>query len=327
MGDDSAAPLDLAAEAELSSEHVEGAPPPPVLWDGYCADPFVLRAEDGRYVMYGTAPGLLPDGRAFQTLVGDDLDTWTPVGGALVIGDEVTPGTEWWAPEVAHADGMYWMYYSRGIGDSGHQIRVASSVGPTGPFEDAGILTVDLPFAIDPSPFQDVDGRWWLFYATDLVDGERPGTVLAVQRLRTMTELEGPPNVILRASADWQLYLANRFMYGGHHDWHTLEGPSVLHHAGRYWLFYSGGNWQTPGYGVAAATAAAVEGPWRELEPAGPFITSASTGLIGPGHCSLVRDESGRIHVFLHAWDETGARRRPHRLVLDLDGERPTAST
>ncbi len=219
------------------------------------------------------------------------------------------------------------MYYSRGVGDSGHQLRVASSVDPTGPFEDAAPpLTSDVPFAIDPSPFQDVDGRWWLFYATDLVDGARPGTVLAVQRLRTMTELEGGPNVILRASADWQLYLANRFMYGAHHDWHTLEGPSVLQHAGRYWLFYSGGNWQTPGYGVAAATAASVEGPWHELEPAGPFITSASTGLIGPGHCSLVRDGSGRIHVFLHAWDETGERRRPHRLALDLDGERPRAS-
>jgi beta-xylosidase len=328
VGDDSAAPPDLAAEAELSREHVEGPPPPPVLWDGYCADPFVLRAQDGRYVMYGTAPALLRDGRAFQTLVSDDLDSWTPGGGALVIGDEVPPGTEWWAPEVAYADGRYWMYYSRGVGDSGHQIHVASSADPTGPFEDVGAsLTAELPFAIDPSPFQDLDGRWWLFYATDLVDGKRPGTVLAVQRLRTMTELEGSSNVILRASADWQLYLPNRFMYGAHHDWHTLEGPTVTHQSGRYWMLYSGGNWQTPGYGVAAVTAPEVEGPWHELEPAGPFITSASTGLIGPGHCSLVRDDSGRIHMFLHAWDETGARRRPHRLVLDLDGERPRAST
>ncbi len=316
-------PPQLAAEAELSKAH-EGEPPPPVLWDGYCADPFVLRAEDGGYVMYGTAPGLLPDGRAFQTLVSDDLDTWEPVGGALVVGEDAPNGTEWWAPEVAYSDGRYWMYYSRGLGDTGHQIRVASAVSPTGPFEDAGdALTPELPFAIDPSPFRDVDGQWWLFYATDLVEGDRPGTVLAVQRLRTMTELDDGSRVILRATADWQLYLANRLMYGAHHDWHTLEGPSVVHHAGRYWMLYSGGNWQTPGYGVAAATAPSPEGPWHEVAPAGPFITSASTGLVGPGHCSTVRDESGRYHLFLHAWDEAGTRRRPHRLGLDLDGERP----
>ena len=81
------------------------------------------------------------------------------------------------------------------------------SASATGPFEDAGdALTPELPFAIDPCPFRDVAGPWWLFYATDLVEGDRPGTVLAVQRLRTMTELDGGPSVMLRATADWQLY-------------------------------------------------------------------------------------------------------------------------
>ena len=36
--------------------------------------------------------------------------------------------------QVAHADGRYWMYYSRGVGDTGYQLRVASSSIPTGPF-------------------------------------------------------------------------------------------------------------------------------------------------------------------------------------------------
>ena len=59
---------------------------------------------------------------------------------------------------MAHADGRYWMYYSRGVGDTGHQLRVASSASPTGPFEDVGdVLTPDLPFAIDPSPYRDRD--------------------------------------------------------------------------------------------------------------------------------------------------------------------------
>ena len=297
------------------------AQPSPPLWDGYCADPFVLRAHDGQFVMYGTTPRELPGGRAFQVLVSADLDTWEDVGGALVRPQEESEGTEYWAPEVAYTDGRYWMYYSRGIGDAGHQIRVATSDAATGPFEDTGdVLTDDQPFAIDPSPFRDQAGDWWLFWATDLVEGDRPGTVLAVQRLRDMTRLEGPRTTVLRASADWQRYQRDREMYGGVHDWHTLEGPTAIADGkGGYLLLYSGGNWQTPGYGVAVATAVAPEGPWREDPAQGPVVTSASTGLVGPGHCSVLLGEGGRHHLFLHAWDPTGDRRRPHRLGLRLD--------
>lgn len=293
--------------------------PPPPLWDGYCADPFALRADDGRYVMYGTAPGLRPDGRAFQVLVSDDLDSWQDAGGALLVEDDVPPGTEFWAPEVAHADGSYWMYYSRGVGDADHRIRVARADTATGPFTDTGdVLTPDLPFAIDPSPYLDRDGAWWLFFATDLVEGERPGTVLAVQRLVDMTRLEGPMTTVLRATADWQRYERDRTIHGGVHDWHTLEGAAVLDDGDRCVLLYSGGNWQTPGYGVAVATAPTPEGPWVE-DTGGPVVTSASTGLVGPGHCSLLPDGAGGHHVFLHAWDPASERRRPHRMTLRID--------
>jgi len=304
-----------------SDATAESAWPPPPLWDGYCADPFVLRADDGRYVLYGTTPVALPEGRAFQMLVSEDLETWVDAGGALAVPEERSPQTEYWAPEVAYANGLYWLYYSSGIGDTAHELRVATSASPTGPFDDLDlVLTPDLPFAIDPSPYRDRDGSWWLFYATDLVEGDRPGTVLVVQRLLDMTRLDGDPTIVLRASADWQRYEADRKMYGGVHDWHTLEGPSTLDDgAGRYALLYSGGNWQTPGYGVAVATASALKGPWHEDPDRGQLITSAGTGLIGPGHCSVLTDEDGSRHLFLHAWDPTLERRRPHRLTLHVE--------
>ena len=296
----------------------------PPLWDGYCADPFVVRGEDGRYVMYGTTPRELPGGRAFQVLVSDDLVTWEDAGGALVVAQPTPPGAEFWAPEVAFAEGRFWMYYSRGRGDAGHQIRVASSARATGPFEDTGdVLTPDLPFAIDPSPYCDPSGAWWLFYATDVVEGERPGTVIVVQRLRDMTHLDGERTIVLRASADWQRYEHDRVIHGGVHDWHTLEGPAVLDDGdGGCILLYSGGNWQTPGYGVAVARAPAPSGPWHEDAGSALLVTSASTGLSGPGHCSVLTDEQGRHHLFLHAWDPTGSRRRPHRMTLRLTGGR-----
>lgn len=310
--------LEPTAEAALPPSRRDALP---AVWDGYCADPFVLRAEDGRYVMFGTSPERPTDGRAFRVLVSDDLEHWQDLGGALIVPDPPQPGVEYWAPEVAHADGRYWMYYSCGRGDAGHQLRVASSVSATGPFEDTGVvLTADLPFAIDPSPYRDPNGAWWLFFASDLVEGERPGTVIVVQRLRDMTRLEGERTVVLRASADWQRYENDRKIYGGIHDWHTLEGPAVIDDGrGGIILLYSGGNWQTPGYGVAVATAASPEGPWQQDPDAPPLVTSASTGLIGPGHCSVLPDETGGYHLFLHAWDPASNRRRPHHLHLQVD--------
>ncbi|MFY0577862.1 family 43 glycosylhydrolase [Cystobacter fuscus] len=123
--------------------------------DAYFADPFVLRVGEG-YVAYGT--GRVVDGRAFEVLISSDLVTWRSVGGAL----ELLPpelGGDYWAPEVAEADGRWWMYYSVGHGDVGHHLRVAVADHPTGPFVDQGVnLTPDERFAIDASPFRDEDG-------------------------------------------------------------------------------------------------------------------------------------------------------------------------
>ncbi|BEP12150.1 glycoside hydrolase family 43 protein [Acidothermaceae bacterium B102] len=280
------------------------------VWDGYCADPFVLRTADG-YVMYGSAPALFAEGRAFQTLFSPDRKTWTDVGGALEPAADAPPGTEYWAPEVVAANGLYWMYYSSGVGDVGHQLRVAKATDPLGPFWDVGVvLTPDLPFAIDPSPFRDSNGSWWLFFATDFLDSERPGTVLAVAAMDDMTSL-GEPQIVLTAFADWQRYEAGRQIYRQVRDWHTLEGPTVVCRDGRYWMTYSGGNWHNAGYGVGLATAEHPGGPWAPYGKGAAFLNSDDSGLTGPGHNSLFSVDGDDFAVF-HAWDPTGARRRPY---------------
>jgi arabinan endo-1,5-alpha-L-arabinosidase len=302
----------------------EGQARQPV-WDGYCADPFVMR-NGSSYTMYGTAPGPLADGRFFQTLSSDDLSTWTDVGGALVPLPGAAPGTEYWAPEVVPVDGVYWMYYSAGTGDQGHHLRAATATKPEGPFHDAGVdLTPDLPFAIDPSPFLDSDGSWWLYFATDQLGSERPGTVLAVARMITMSSL-GEHRILLTATADWQRYQANRAMYGQVLDWHTLEGPQVIQHEGRYWMCFSAGNWHDPGYGVGLATAAHPQGPWQQLGDRAVFLNSVDTGLIGPGHNSLFTDQAGLVYTAFHAWDEQRTRRSPHLAPIDWTEDGPRVS-
>ena len=96
-------------------------------------------------------------------------------------------GNNFWAPEVAFNDGWFYMYYSVGHGDKNHQLRVAKSRDPQGPYTDLGISLVDparCPFAIDPHPFKDDDDQWYLFYARDFLHGSggRVGTGLMVAK-------------------------------------------------------------------------------------------------------------------------------------------------
>src|SRR5204862_6333057 len=152
-----------------------------------------------------------------------------------------------WAPEVALGDdGVFYLYYSVGWGDKNHMIFVAASDHPAGPYRQVAGPLIDpnqCPFAIDPSPFRDEDGRWYLFYARDFLEtagGTRAGTALAVRPMEGMTKLAGEERTVLRARHDWTLFKAHREMYGRVWDWHTLEGPFVIRRNGRYYCLYSG---------------------------------------------------------------------------------------
>jgi GH43 family beta-xylosidase len=294
------------------------------LYDGYFADPFVLRTGDG-YVAYGTCPEASADddGREFVVLTSSDLLTWRSHGGAL---ERVDPalGTDYWAPEVASAGGRWWMYYSVGHDIAGHHIRVAVAEDPLGPFTDLGLhLTPDEPFAIDPHPFQDADGRWYLFFARDVLEADRPGTHLAVAPLEDMTRL-GPIVAVLQPFADWQIYERNRTMYGATYDWHTLEGPSVVRRRGRYWMTYSGGAWTGESYAVAWAVAESPLGPWHPAPPSAPALLRTSGDLLGPGHNSLTVDPQGDDVIVFHSWNTAGTRREMYgrRMVFEEDGPR-----
>jgi beta-xylosidase len=290
-------------------------------YEGYFADPFVLRIDD-RYIAVGT--GTIAGGRVFAMLSSPDLVSWAPEEAALNrLPDDL--GDEYWAPEIAFADGRYWLYYSVGHGIAGHHIRVASSVDPLGPYTDEGVdLTPAESFAIDPHPFRDDDGRWYLFYARDVLDDPRPGTQLAVASLDSMTSLaEASP--ALAPYADWQLYESGRSMYDSVYEWHTLEGPSVVRRGGRYWMTYSGGAWTGEGYGVAWAAADHPLGPWTPASDEAPLLLRTTAGgYRGPGHNSLTTAPDGRDVIVFHAWNDDLTMRRMflHYVEFGADGPR-----
>ncbi|MDR3689763.1 MAG: glycoside hydrolase family 43 protein [Fimbriimonas sp.] len=306
----------VESNQELTIQRRIGAGNP--VYSGYLADPFVF-AADGNYFAVGTGPGT--DDMELPLLRSADFIHWESIGHALS-----TPHVEgdcFWAPEVAFADGCFYLYYSVGHSDSGHHLRVAVSHRPEGPYADVGHPVLNpksTPFAIDASPFQDVDGQWYLYYARDFVEPDaegRSGTGLVVAPLIDMVRIEDDFEIVMRASHDWQRYEADRQIYGGVYDWHTLEGPSVLRRGTRYYCFYSGGNWQNDSYGVDWLVADHPMGPFRDTNPgSGPRVLTTIPGsVIGPGHNSFVQGPDGATYIAYHAW---GLDRAARRLCLDL---------
>ena len=307
------------------------------VYGSYFADPFVWKHNDAYYAI-GTgiaeATGRIV-GKVFPILRSTDLVNWEFASSALLHPDPQF-GTHFWAPAVAYAEGKFYLYYSVGHEDKNHQLRVATSDTPLGPYLDSAKSLLDLadcPFAIDPHPFQDYDGNWYLFYARDFLDVSprvRAGTGLAVMKMKTMTSLAGKETVILRARSDWQRFQALRQMYGRIWDWHTLEGPCVYKHDGRYYCFYSGGRWETENYGVDYGIANQALGPYSdEGNESGPRVLRTISGcVLGPGHNSIILAPDGKTeYLVYHAWDQEMSNRQMCLAQLVWTNNGPRAFT
>lgn len=303
---------------------------------GYFADPFVWKHHNIYYAI-GTG-GIETDGVSnnisdyvFPLLQSQDMIHWTYKGNALRRPSE-SLGDTFWAPEVAYRDLLFYLYYSVGFEDRNHQLRVAASNHPLGPYLDCGVTLVDplkCPFAIDPHPYQDDNGQWYLFYARDFleIDAEfRTGTAIVADWLTTMTQLAGNETVILRARSDWQRFQIDRRMYGDIYDWHTLEGPCVRKHGYLYYCFYSGGRWETDTYGVDYGVSATVLATYTDFgnETGARVLHSVPGRLHGPGHNSIVLGHDNKAeYIAYHAWDSNRKNRLMHIDRLNWTSEGP----
>jgi len=290
----------------------------------YLADPFVLRAF-GHYYAYGTASGS-PEGWQFPVLRSSNLVHWESHGWALA---PLIDASAFWAPEVAFDEGIFYLYFSAsGIEGCDHQIRVATSSSPLGPFVDSSrVLIPNDPFTIDAHPFRDDDGQWYLFYARDFltIDGDyRIGTGIVVDKLTDMVTLAGDPRVVVRPYADWQLYHRQRAMYGAVYDWYTVEGAALRLRNGRYYCFFSGGAWENENYGVAYVVADHPLGPYhRPPGSESPLMRSVPGKVIGPGHNSFTEGSDGAEYIVYHGWDSEKTARLMRLDRLSWQDDRP----
>lgn len=153
-------------------------------------DPFLLKASDGKYYMYGT--GGVSNG--FKVYSSDDLVTWTDEGPIYQGGTSDSWATDcFWAPEVYERDGKYYLWFSANWKENptkeqeNFRIGVAVADKPTGPFKelfnqpvfDPGYPIIDANILFDDAPCK----TWRIFFLVKI-------QVLAIFRSLIGNDLE-----------------------------------------------------------------------------------------------------------------------------------------
>ncbi|WP_416305830.1 glycoside hydrolase family 43 protein [Neptunicella sp. SCSIO 80796] len=84
-------------------------------------------------------------------------------GVALDVKDVAWAERQMWAPDAAHKNGKYYLYFPAKKADGIFQIGVAVSDSPTGPFV-AEPAAIKASYSIDPAVFEDDDGNYYMYW-------------------------------------------------------------------------------------------------------------------------------------------------------------------
>lgn len=193
----------------------------------------------------------------------------------------------YWAPEAVAWKGRYVMVASVfGLAQQGYRIAITVSDTPNGPYRDL----IDGPLfdfgynVIDADLFFD-GGDAYLYYVRDVsnnvfADGHKESWIYGVRLTDDLTALDGEPVLLTVPDAGWEK-ITNPM-----HWWN--EGPHMVRHEGKYYLYYSANFWKTQEYALGCAVSDSPLGKFEKYAN-NPLVTrkNAKDGTIlvgGPGH-------------------------------------------
>ncbi len=229
-------------------------------------------------------------GGNIQIIESSDLTHWAAVGDALPSLPGWAVPSDTWAPAVAQFGHKFLLYYATTVAATGQEcISVATAPQPEGPFIDKSTAPLEcqqaLGGSIDPSPFVDANGALYL----DWKSGGPGNSRLWSQALDTTGK------AFAFASRPAEMLVPDRSWQGG-----TVEAPDMVTAGGRYFLFYSGNDWNSAAYAVGVATCTGPVGPCVDASPT-PILANGN-GTAGPGGESVFADSSGSYWIAFHAW-------------------------
>ncbi|MHB1854931.1 MAG: glycoside hydrolase family 43 protein [Acidimicrobiales bacterium] len=272
---------DRSAPAQTVPVESQGA-----VWPGDFPDPSVLKVGPVYYA-YSTEVGL----DAVPTIRSVDLTHWSYVGDALAALPPWSGGQDVWAPSVVQTNVGFTMFYATRDARTGDQcISRAVSTSPAGPFVDASVdpfvCQLDQGGDIDPDAFVDTSGHDWLIWKSQGTQEGQPPRLWSQPVTGDWTALAGSATAILGLSQRWQ---------GS-----VVEAPAMVSQGGRYFLLYSGNNWDSAAYAIGYAVCRSVAGPCSEPDAA-PVLSSHGS-VAGPGSPGFFYDSTGQLRIAYHAW-------------------------
>lgn len=254
------------------------------------ADPTIFQ-HNGTYYLYGTSP---ESNRGFMVYTSKDLKTWSKPAGATdgyaLVKDHVFGTKGFWAPQVFHHHGKFYMAYT-----ADEQLAIAVSDNPLGPFKQSEKKSLSGDGKqIDPFLFQDADGKWYLYHVR-LTNGNR---IFVVQMKPDLSDVElNTAKEVLASELPWE----NTW----NAPWPVAEGPTVIKRKNKYYLLYSSNDFRNPDYAVGYAVADHPEGPFVKQGNA-PIISRQLIDYNGVGHGDLLTMPNGSFKYVLHThFDKT----------------------
>jgi beta-xylosidase len=250
-------------------------------------DPFILQ-DGGEYALYTSQVGL----HSVPVATSRDLVHWSEPRDAL---PTLPPWAAWgwtWAPAVLRRGDRYVLYFAARSGALGIQcIGAAVATSAIGPFTSGDnqplICQRELGGSIDPYPYATEDGTAYLLWKSDGNALGRASTLHAVRLRRDGLALEGTTVDLLDADAPWEQPL--------------IENPALIARGDLYYLFYSGGWWESADYVIGYAVCDRPLGPCRKATTTEPLLSAAGDEA-GPGGASVVITPSGEQWLAYHAW-------------------------
>lgn len=246
-------------------------------------DPSVIR-HGNSYWATATTSNWAP---AFPLLESQDLIHWE------LRGHVFARLPEWadyyfWAPEISHDNGKFYVYYSAHKRGGNLCIGVASADNPEGPYTDHGPLMCQEAGSIDAWPMRDENGKLYLIWKEDGNSVKKPTPIWAAEMNEARTKISDDKIELFRNDAPWEANL--------------VEGVSMIHHGDYFYAFYAGAGCCGRGcsYETGVARAKHLLGPWEKF--AGNPLAVVNDAWKCPGHGTPVMKD-GRYFFLYHAYN------------------------
>lgn len=266
------------------------------------ADPQIFFHENN-YYLYGTLSG----GRGFEVYSSPDLVNWTgPCGvrdGFVMTTEDAYGTADYWAPHIISKNGKIIMTYSANL-----HLALAKSDSPLGPFVNPSKLPLGDIERIDSFVFTDDDGQMYMYHSRFI-----GGNIIHVAKMNPDFSIQDETTTLcVRPDQPWE-----------QHSYTVTEGPSVLKHNNKYYLFYSANLYTDANYAMGYAVSDSPMGPWTKM-PDSPIISRHNINkangveydLEGTGHGDFFTAADGQLYYCFHAHNTMTGEDRWDRIAV-----------